>query len=77
MFRGTFVRITPTAPFHSPALPSISRAASVAISHRTAPIGWDTWPKEIVEVPLLQKVESDIGKGFGAQARGGTATLLG
>ena len=52
-------------------------AASVAISHRTAPIGWDTWPKEIVEVPLLQKVESDIGKGFGAQARGGTATLLG
>ena len=32
-------------------------AASVAISHRTKPIGWESWPENIVEVPLLQKVQ--------------------
>jgi trimethylamine monooxygenase len=33
---------------------------SIAISHRTAPIGYSTWPKEIVEVPLLTKVVSNL-----------------
>ena len=50
-------------------------AASVAISHRTAPIGWDTWPENIVEVPLLRKVECTIGAGCAKQERGGTATF--
>jgi len=35
-------------------------AKHVAISHRTKPIGYTTWPKEITEVPLLTKVEDNL-----------------
>jgi hypothetical protein len=31
-------------------------AKSLAISHRTNPIGYETWPDNITEVPLLTKV---------------------
>jgi len=34
-------------------------AKSIRISHRTKPIGYKTWPENITEVPLLQKVVSD------------------
>ena len=50
-------------------------AASVAISHRTKPIGWTSWPENIVEVPLLHKVRCHIGAGCAQQQRGGTATF--
>lgn len=46
-------------------------ARSVIISHKTKPIGWSTWPANIAEVPLLQKVESVVGQ----SGRGGTATF--
>jgi len=35
-------------------------AKSVAISHRTSPIGHTTWPDDITEVPLLTKVVSSL-----------------
>ena len=35
-------------------------AKSITISHRTKPIGYSTWPKEITEVPLLTKVVSNL-----------------
>jgi len=34
-------------------------AKSVRISHRTKPIGYTTWPKEILEVPLLTNVDKN------------------
>jgi len=49
-------------------------AKNVIISHRTAPIGYATWPDNIHEVPLLQKVECEVGSN-GEQERGGTATF--
>ena len=48
-------------------------AKSITISHRTKPIGYKTWPENITEVPLLQKVVSAVNPEDGQLEQGGTA----
>jgi len=50
-------------------------AKSVTISHRTKPIGYETWPENIIEVPLLTKVVSNLAPdGNGELEQGGIDT---